>query len=64
MIDNITSYAEDKGLIIITPKKWGTRTVHTYLIKDKGLRLTEAWSRYRRELRALGLEDIIISEVK
>ena len=61
--DNILSYAEEKGLIIVSSRKKRTRETKTYLITDKGLRLTEAWSRYKRDLRTLGLEDMIVSEV-
>lgn len=62
-LPRIRSYAEDNDLITISTRMRGTKEVRKYSITKKGLGLTEAWSRYKRDLRALGLEDMIVSEV-
>lgn len=63
-IKEIASFAEAHGLITISLTMYGTREVDTYLIIEKGMGVSGAWDRYRRDLRALGAEDIILTKVK
>jgi predicted transcriptional regulator len=62
-IKYVASYAADRDLIEISTKMRGTREVDVYSITERGIRLTEAWSRYKKDVRALGINDLIFSKV-
>ena len=56
--------AEEKGLVDISSKMYGTRKVTIYSITQLGIKVTEAWDRYQTDLCNLGIEDLIVSVLK
>jgi len=66
-VQELTKKAKEMGLVEISSrlsKRNGSKKTSIYSITDLGIKVSSSWDRYKKELRELGLEHLIVTEVE